>query len=127
MRAHRGGQLFVASLLAAGAGAFSLPTPWRWAPLAWLLLVGSVLAVANWTCLAIFAMRGKAPSMFPLLGNWILVLAGFAVPTHSFRAWALAGLLVDPWLLATLVGVADLTVRGWRKHDSARTSGRTDK
>lgn len=114
MKAPLAAQLFVGSLVAAGTGAFRLPTPWRWAPIAWLLLVGGVLAIANWTCLAIFARRGKAPSMFPLLGNSILLLAGFAIPVHSFHRWRLAGLVVDPWLGATLIGVANLTIRGGR-------------
>ena len=91
MSGNRGGQLFAGSLGVAGIGAFNLPTPYRWAAIAWLAFVGSVLAVANWSYLAIFARRGNAPSMFPLLGNLTLLLAGFAFPLQSFRGWAIVG------------------------------------
>jgi hypothetical protein len=118
MNTNVGGRLFAGSLLVAGLGAFSFPTPYRWAPIAWLALVGALFAVANWACIAIFARRGRAPSMFPLLGNSVLVLAGLAVPIESFHRWAPVGLLADPWLVATLIGLATLTLRGPRNRRS---------
>ena len=126
MSANRGGQSFAGSLGLAGVGAFYLPTPYQWAAIAWLALVGSVLGVANWTCLAMLARRGTAPSMFPLLGNSALLLAGLAVPTHSFRGWAMVGFLADPWLLATLLGLADFRVRGHGNRDSKHTGLRKE-
>lgn len=112
MNANVGGRLFAGSLLVAGLSAFSVPMPYRWLPIGCLGLAGAVFALANWACVAIWLGRGKAPSMFPLVGNFLLILTALAVPICSFRRWALAGLIIDPWLITTLVGAGTLLLRG---------------
>jgi hypothetical protein len=78
-------------------------------------LVGTLLAVGNWGCVVVLIRGKRAPSLAPLLGGLFLLLAIAATPISSIRRWAPLGLLIDPWLIATIVGIDGNWIKGRRR------------
>jgi len=110
---------FWVSLPAAACAAFLLRAPFYWVPIAWLGLVGAVLSAANWSAVVLRVLGKKPGSSLPLVGGVSLDIAMSATPLSQIRHWAALGLLVDPWFVGTLIGVAILTTRGAARRDEA--------
>jgi hypothetical protein len=85
--------------------------PLRWVPIGALALMGGFIAFVNWT-IVLAEIRGRrAPSMVPLLGGLLLLLAMLAAPIGWIHRWAPVALLVDPFLAAQLLQLGWLNRR----------------
>src|SRR5690242_10412294 len=80
--------------------------PLRWVPIGALALMGGFIAFANWTVVWATVRHGRSPSMVPLIGGPLLLLATLATPSASIHKWAPLALFVDPFLAAQILGLA---------------------
>lgn len=91
-------RIFWLALLGAVGCAFGLPPGVaRWGCIGFVAIAGALFLSTNVAVL----IRGNG-SMVPILGGALLAVAVAAVPSSSIRWWALAALVLDPWLPLTL-------------------------
>ena len=85
--------------------------PLRWVPIGALALMGGFIAFVNWTIVWAEIRGREAPSMVPLLGGLLLLLAMLASPIGWTHRCAPVALLVDPFLAAQLFQLGSLNRR----------------